>query len=345
MQKDYYQILEIERSASADDIKKAYRQAALKYHPDRNQAADAVEKFKEAAEAYEVLSDPDKKQHYDRFGNTTTGYKSRSVNPSDIFDTFFSEFAGFSGFRNYGFGTKRHADNHIHAHIQLTLEDVATGVEKTISIKQIDQCSKCHGRGGQGPVCSTCAGYGQVRRQNRMLQTIVSCPTCGGAGFELRKTCDQCEGKKITENHKTIAIKVPAGIEDDQIMRIQGVGNKSSTMPRGDLFCSIHVMPHPIFERDGLDLHMTQTITYADAVMGTTIYPPSIYDQKLECKILPGTTPGHILRLPHAGLKSPHRLGDLLIQIQIEVPTNVPPEALKHLKKFQHKIEGKSHKK
>lgn len=347
MAKDYYEVLGVNRNASSDEIKKAYRQAALKYHPDRNQNdAEAETKFKEAAEAYELLSDADKRAHYDRFGHDSP----QDWAHHDPFDIFNSFFGGISGF-----GRRRHQGGDAHARIRLTLEEAATGVEKQFSMIQIDICTKCHGKGGSGPPCTGCGGYGQVARQDGPFITSVgSCPRCQGSGIRINKPCDKCSRKGKIENRKTITIKIPAGINNGEIMRVRGEGNLSvASIPRGDLFCHIEVAPHDVFERRGPDLYMHKTIPFAAAVAGASISVPTIEGEEVRLKVPAGTQFGQMLRLHEKGIvgavrvsaNSPMKVrkrGDQYVQIRIDVPKNASEEAIKVLEEFENIVAGKS---
>jgi molecular chaperone DnaJ len=345
---DYYEVLGVSKDASSDDIKKAYRQAALKYHPDRNKDPGAEEKFKEAAEAYDTLSSPEKKSLYDRFGhNAPQPNQHVRHDPFDIFNSIFE--GGFGGFG--GFGQRRHKGGDLHARIRLTLEEAAKGVEKNFSITQTDTCSRCHGKGGTGPPCKGCAGYGQVRRQDGpFVVSVGDCPRCRGIGIEIESECDKCKGKGAIENRKTISVKVPAGADAGQVLRLQGEGHSTSTSyPRGDLFCHIEVAEHPVFERRGNDLLMHKDVSFADAVSGTTVIVPTIDGEEVKLKIPPGTQFGQMLRLQGKGIVGPTRIGfgsrakvrkrgDQFVQIRIAVPKGVSTKAMKILRQFEDEV-------
>jgi molecular chaperone DnaJ len=343
---DYYEVLGVQRNSSDAEIKTAYRKAALDYHPDRNQEPGAEVKFKDAAEAYDVLSDTDKRAQYDRFGHNSPQQTHWSQHdPFDIFNSFFG-----------GFGRQRQKGADLHARIRLTLEEVATGVEKNFSVKQTDRCSKCHGKGGTGPPCLGCAGYGQVRRQDGpFVVSVGDCPRCQGSGIKIEQSCNKCSRKGHVENNKTISIKIPKGVDDGQVMRIQREGHLSvPSAPRGDLYCHIEIAPHSVFERRGPDLYMHKTISFADAVGGISIDVPTIAGEEVSLKVPPGTQFGQMLRLHEKGIEgaiqvtrgSPVKVrknGDQFVQIRIAVPQNVSDEAIKILRQFEDTVAGKNH--
>ena len=341
---DYYKVLGIQRNSTNAETKTAYRKAALKYHPDRNQEPGADAKFKEAAEAYEVLSDPAKRAQYDRFGhNAPQQNRWAQHDPFDIFESFFG---------GGGFG-RRNKGSDLHTRVRLTLEEIATGAEKHFSIKQTDQCSKCHGKGGTGPPCPGCSGHGRVRRLEGLFIVAEECHPCRGSGVNVEQSCDKCAGKGSIENNKTISIKVPKGVDDGQVVRVQREGHLNSpSAPRGDLYCHLEVAPHPIFERRGPDLYMHKTVSFADAVEGVSVEVPTIGGEKVALKVPPGTQFGQMLRLQERGIEGAvqvapgasvkvRKRGDQLIQIRIAVPQDVSEEAIEILRQFEDAVAGK----
>ncbi len=345
---DYYEVLGVSQEASQEEIKKAYRKAALEHHPDRNKDDPKAEgKFKEAAEAYEVLSDSDKRTQYDQFGhNIPQGSFPNNVHhdPFDIFNSIFGS----------SFGRARRSGGETHARIRLTLEEAARGVEKQFSITQIDICSRCHGKGGSGPPCNGCGGYGQVARQSGPFVTSVgTCPRCQGSGLRIDKPCNVCARKGKIENNKTVSIKIPEGINDGEVMRVRGEGNISTvSVPRGHLFCHIEVTPHDVFERQGPNLYMHKTISFADAVTGVSVSVPTIEGKEITLKVPSGTQFGQMLRLAKKGIAgavrhspgSPaktRKKGDMFVQIRIDVPKNVSDKAVNVLREFEDIVAGK----
>lgn len=347
--RDYYEVLNIDRNASKDDIKRAFRKSALKYHPDHNpNDKDAEAKFKEIAEAYEVLSDDEKKAQYDRFGHQAPDQAWNHSNPFDIFESFFS--GGFSGFG--GRRRQRQKGEDLHARIRLKLEDVLQENTKEFTVSRTDKCSKCDGKGGDGPACVSCAGHGQVRRQEGpFITSIVACPRCQGSGILIENKCSQCHGQGSVKDQKKVSVKIPEGIEDGDVLRIPHEGNLSSTsLPRGDLLCHVEIEKHPTFERQGGNLLMRQSISFADAVEGTTVEIPTIDGETVDLKIPAGTQFGQMLRVKEKGLPTKMKIhpqrpavvkrGDQYVLVHIEVPTNVPKSARIILRHFEQTLKG-----
>lgn len=343
---DYYQILGVDRSANEEEIKKAYRQQALKYHPDKNPGdKNAEQKFKEAAEAYEILHDPQKRAQYDRFGtigrNDATGAGGFEFDISDALRTFMSGFGGFGGLGGFDdlFGTttrsRRHADRgtDLRVTIPLTYEEIATGVEKTIRVKRFDICDSCGGSGaasGGGQVtCPQCGGSGEIRQvQRSMLGQIVhvhECRNCGGTGRVVERPCRTCHGEGRTKVGKEVKIQVPAGVAAGNYMTMNGEGNRGRRGSRaGDLIVMFDEKGHPVFTRHGRDVLLTVNITFAEAALGTTIEVPTL-DGTANLKIPPGIQAGHILRMRGKGfleLRGRGR-GDQLVRVQVVAPSKL----------------------
>lgn len=352
MSHDYYDVLGVSRSASADEIKKAYRQLALRYHPDKNPGnKEAEEKFKELSAAYAVLSDSDKRAKYDRFGaaafQQTGGAPYADFDPRDIFRSFFENFAGGgAGGRGGSIFGDLFSDEHVSQgetigmRMTISFEEAAAGVEKEIEIRRLESCSSCLGSGakaGSKPVtCPTCGGRGQVRRTQQIMfghfSTIEACPDCRGTGKAIKDRCPDCRGEGREEVRRKIDLKIPAGIDDGIILQVRGEGHVGRwNGPAGDLRVEIRVQPHPVFEREGNDLVCRVPVTYTQLVLGTSIEVPTLKKgkdgrhQKTVIKVAAGTDTGTIFRVRGFGLKDIHsdRVGDLLVRVEIEIPRKI----------------------
>jgi len=329
--RDYYEVLGVSREAGIDEIKKAYRKAALKHHPDRNKGNPEAEvRFKESAEAYEVLSDPQKRQQYDRFGHAglsgTAMHDFSGMRVDDIFSMFEDIFSG--GF--FGGRQRQQRGVDLEIVIELTLEDVATGTDKTIEFDRMDFCDKCSGSGSEPGSkkrnCPTCAGYGQVEQTTGFGalfgRVITACPACKGKGTMIVSPCKQCRGTGRQRKHRVLSVHIPAGINNGQAVRAAGEGEPGENNgARGDLHVYVRIKQHPFFERHGRDLLCKVPVSFAQAALGTKIEVPSIAGQ-VEIKIPAGTQHGQMFRLTGKGLpdlryKKP---GDEIVQVWIEVP-------------------------
>jgi molecular chaperone DnaJ len=358
--RDYYEILGVSRSAGADEIKKAYRKLAIKYHPDKNPGDKASEeKFKEAAEAYEVLSDPEKKTRYDQFGHSgmgsTGGFGGGGMNMEDIFSHFGDIFGGafggdFGGSR--GSGRRVHRGSNLRIKVKLTLQEIAYGVEKKIKVNKFVSCSSCHGSGAQNgsfTTCSTCHGSGQVSRiTNTILgrmQTSSTCPACGGEGQIIRDKCKTCYGDGIVRSEEVISINIPAGVSEGMQLSVSGKGNAG---PRGgvpgDLIIAIEEVEHETLKRDGTNLYYDLYINMADAALGMNCEVPTL-DGKARIKIDPGTQAGKILRLKGKGIPevNSYHKGDLLVNINVWTPQHLSAEEKKILEKLRDSENFKPH--
>jgi len=332
MDNDYYKILGINHNSSADDIKKAYRKAALKYHPDKNKSSDAEKKFKEASEAYSILSDPHKKAQYDQFGQVGNfSYnQSHSSNPFDIFNSFFSDYG--SNFNNSFFtGTTnqpRYNGRHLQIDITISLGEAYRGTKKEITFSRNEICTKCKGEGGDTKVCSACSGQGQVKqRLNQMMISIVTCPKCHGSGSVISKKCSKCAGRKVVVQRRNIKVDIPPGIEDKAIIKIHGEGEQTHIRSsRGDLLCCIQVRPHNYFMRNGVHLICKKNITITQACLGTTLLINTIDDKKANLKIPPGTQNDSTFCMNGLGFPQSHNSknrGNQYIKINVEIPKNL----------------------
>lgn len=358
--RDYYEILEVSKSASAEEIKKAYRKKAIKYHPDKNQGDKvAEEKFKEAAEAYEVLSNPEKRQRYDQFGHAGVGsaagggFGGGGMSMDDIFshfgDIFGGGFGGFSGFGGFGGssrgGRRVNKGSNLRVKVKLNLEEIANGAEKKIKVKKYIECKSCSGTGAADSSsysnCSTCHGSGQVTRISNtilgQMQTSSTCPTCGGEGKIITNKCAPCAGEGIVRDDEVISLNIPAGVEEGMQLSVSGKGNAARRGGiNGDLLVLIEEEKHPELIRDGHNLIYNLNISIPDAIIGAPIEIPTI-EGKVKVKIEPGTQPGKILRLRGKGLPevNSYGRGDLLVQVQVYIPKNISKEDRKVVEKMQ----------
>ncbi|MDR2927113.1 MAG: molecular chaperone DnaJ [Cytophagaceae bacterium] len=355
--KDYYEILEVAKTASAEEIKKAYRKKAILYHPDKNPGdKEAEEKFKEAAEAYEVLSNAEKRQRYDHYGHAgmggSAGHAGGGMTMEDIFshfgDIFGGGFGGFSGFGGFGQSSSaRHVNkgSNLRVKVKLTLQEINTGVEKKIKVKKYVSCHHCNGTGAENgtalSACSTCKGSGHVTRiQNTILgqmQTTSACPTCQGEGKMITKKCPQCNGEGILRNEEVVSIKIPAGVEEGMQLSVSGKGNAARRGGvNGDLLILIEEEKDPELIRDGCDLIYLLTLSVPDAILGAPVEIPTV-EGKVKVKIDPGTQPGKVLRLKGKGLPeiNSYRKGDLLVKINIFIPKDLTKDETKQIEKLK----------
>jgi len=348
--RDYYEVLGVARTASDDEIKSAYRKLALKHHPDRNPGnAEAEAAFKEAAEAYAVLSDPEKRQRYDQFGHAGVDAGGMGGagfgNVEDIFAAFGDLFGGGGGggFFDHFFGGRGRGrkGTSLRVDLHLTLEEVATGAKKTLDIARHETCDTCGGNGArpgtQPKRCSTCGGHGAVMRNQGFFSVRTTCPACGGRGQRIEEPCGRCRGRGSVAQKKPLNLTIPAGIQEGHVERIAGQGEASDGGgPPGDLVVVIHVEPHELFVREGDDLHGRATISFRQAVLGDSIELPSLSGESVVLKVPKGTQPGDRLRIKGHGLPrlDGYGRGHLVVQIQVEVPTKVTPEQVKLLEEF-----------
>lgn len=343
--RDYYEVLTVQRTASPEEIKRAFRQAALKYHPDRNKEPDAEQKFKEASEAYEVLSDAQKRNRYDRYGhagmNGVGMHDFSQMRADDIFSIFSDLFGGdVSG----GFRRRSERGVDIQTVVEIELRDVATGVEKTLKFERLDFCERCAGHGNEPgskrATCGTCGGYGQVERHTGMgffvSRVITDCPDCNGRGTLIDKPCRDCGGRGRAARERVVNVKVPAGIHDGQAVRVRGEGEPSEGgSARGDLHCLIRVKPHPLLKRGENNLICVFPISFTQAALGAQLDVPTLTGTAA-LRIKPGTQPGALYPLPGKGLPDLRtgRMGDEIVQIEIEIPKKLNKKQEDLLRQF-----------
>lgn len=352
--RDYYDILGVSKSASADELKKAYRKLALKYHPDKNPGnKEAEEKFKEAAEAYDVLSTPEKKQRYDQFGHAGMGaqgggYSGGGFDMNDIFSQFGDIFGGaFGGFGGGGGGGARvvNRGSNLRIKVKLTLEEIGTGTEKKIRVNKFVGCTTCGGSGAKDKssmkTCGTCRGTGHVSRVANtffgQMQTTSTCPDCGGQGQTISAKCTACYGDGVVRSEEVLTVQIPAGVEDGMQMKISGKGNAGARGGvNGDLIVVFEEIEHAEIKRDGHNLYYDLYINFADAALGTNVEVP-LLDGKAKIKVDEGTQSGKILRLRGKGLPdlNGYSRGDMLVCINVFTPQKLSKEEKAALEKFR----------
>lgn len=372
--RDYYEVLGVSKNATADELKKAYRKKAIQYHPDKNPGdKEAEEKFKEAAEAYEVLSDEDKRARYDQFGHAGLGGAAGGgaggfggfSNMEDIFSAFGDIFGGHFGGGFGGFGGGRAAQRpryrggDLRVKVKLSLQEIATGTTKKFKLKKYVTCSHCQGKGAEKAedieTCPTCKGTGSVTRTQQsifgMMQTQSTCPTCGGTGTKIKHKCSHCDGEGITYGEEVVEVKIPAGVAEGMQLTLQGKGNaaKQDGIP-GDLLVLIEEEKHPELIRDGNNLVYNLLLSIPQATLGDSIEIPTI-DGKAKIKVEAGTQPGKVLRLRGKGLPAideygySYGTGDLLVNISVYIPETLSKEErqqMENFKKSEHFIPNQS---
>lgn len=360
--RDYYEVLEVSKNATPEEIKKAYRKKAIQYHPDKNPGdKESEEKFKEAAEAYEVLSNTEKKQRYDQFGHAgmggSGGFSGGSMSMDDIFsmfgDVFGDAFGGFGGFGGFsGFGGNRggrsrrvNRGSDLRVKVKLTLKEISTGVEKKIKVKKYVACQHCSGSGAKDgssfSTCSTCHGSGHVTRiANTLLgqmQTTSTCPTCQGEGQTIINKCTHCNGEGVIRDEEVISIRIPAGVGEGMQLNVSGKGNTGRRGGvNGDLLIVIEEEDHPELIRDNTNLIYNLFLSFPSITLGTTAEIPTI-EGKVKVKIDSGTQPEKILRLRGKGLPdvNGYGRGDLLVKVHVWIPQKLTAEEKKILEKLQ----------
>lgn len=360
--RDYYEVLGVDKSASADEIKKAYRKKAIQYHPDKNPGdKEAEEKFKEAAEAYEVLSNPDKRARYDQFGHEGLngaggfggGYSGGGMSMDDIFSMFGDIFGGHGGFGGFGgfgrgasqSGQRKFRGSDLRVKVKLSLKDIANGTTKKFKLKKYVPCSHCHGTGAEDnsgtETCPTCKGSGHILRTQQsifgMMQTQSVCPQCNGEGRIIKNKCKECGGEGIVYGEEVVEVKIPAGVAEGMQLSMNGKGNAGRHNGiNGDLLIQIEEEPHPELIRDENDLIYNLLLSIPTATLGGTAEIPTI-DGHAKVKIEPGTQPGKVLRLRGKGLPSVngYGTGDLLVNVSVYIPETLSRDEKNQMEKLQ----------
>lgn len=361
--RDYYEVLGVSKSATEDEIKKAYRKLAIKYHPDRNpDNKEAEEKFKEAAEAYDVLHDPQKRQQYDQFGFDAPGggfgnggFSGGGFTMDDIFSAFGDVFGGHGGFGGFsgfggGSGTQRaqYRGSDLRLKVRLTLQEISTGVTKKFKVKKDIACSHCHGSGAEAgsgsSTCPTCQGRGVVVKTVRtmlgMMQTQSECPTCHGEGTVIKNKCHECGGMGIVKGEEVVEIKIPAGVAEGMVVNVPGKGNAGAHNGiTGDIQVYIEEIANDTFVRDGQDVIYNLLLDFPTAALGGEVEIPTIEGTKVKIRIEPGTQPGKTLRLRGKGLPAVQGYGsgkgDLVINISVFVPKTLTKDERKAIEQLR----------
>lgn len=360
--RDYYELLGVEKTATAQEIKKAYRKLAMKYHPDRNPGdKEAEEKFKEINEAYSILSDPEKKERYDKFGHAGVdpnagfgagggGFSGGFGGFDDIFDMFGGMFGGRGG--GFGGGQRKNGPRKgadIQKRITITFKEAAFGVKKEIKLTKYVKCEKCNGSGAapgtEKRTCPTCNGTGEIYKSQQTpfgtFQSSAPCPDCKGTGSIIDTPCPDCKGTGSVRKTVTIAVNIPAGVDNDSVIPLRGQGEPGENGgPAGDLYIIIAVKPHEMYKRAGQDIQIEIPITFEQAALGDEIVVPTL-EEKVKYKIPAGTQPGTVFRLKGKGIVSPRngRKGDLYVKVNLEVPTKLTSKQKKAIKKMGEEVD------
>jgi len=351
IKREYYEILGVSRSASPEDIKRAYRQMALRYHPDRNPGnKEAEERFKEAAEAYSVLGDQEKRATYDRFGHDGLrgeGFQGFSGFDSSIFDGFEDVLGSFFGFGDiFGTSSRRRRQpqqrgQDLALEVEITLEDAAAGVEKEIRLSRAEVCSSCRGSrlkpGTSKSVCPACQGRGQVRSQHGFFTLARTCSHCEGAGEVISHPCPDCRGTGRIREKRTLKVRIPEGVDDGSRLRLEAEGEPGDRDNlRGDLYVVIRVAHHPFFQREENNLHCEIQVSFSQSALGATLEIPLLGGETELLKIAPGTQPGEVIRVKGCGVPDlrSRRRGDLFVKIKVLTPDSLTREEKALLRKF-----------
>jgi molecular chaperone DnaJ len=345
-ERDYYEVLGVSRTAAGNEIATAYRRLAIKYHPDKNPGdQEAIDRFKEAAEAFEILNDAEKRSRYDRYGHAGVNGRGGAHHFHDVEDIFsaFGDIFGdiFGGGRN-----RPQKGRDVRCDVTLTLHEAAAGATKTVEFQRHERCEDCKGTGAAAgskrEICGYCRGHGRVIQSAGIVRMQTTCPACHGAGSTIKNPCTTCRGTGQKLKKVVTEVEIPPGVDDEMRVRITGQGEPSPNGgPPGDCYCFISVLAHPLFERDGQHLVCRIPITYAQAALGTTIEVPTLKGRG-ELEIPAGTQSGAVFRMGGKGMPDPRRrgLGDLLVQVMIEVPKKLSKEEktlLRDLAELEHK--------
>lgn len=349
---DYYDVLGVSKNASADEIKKAYRKKAVQFHPDKNPGnAEAEKKFKEVSEAYEVLSDQEKRQRYDHYGKDAVtgnaGGFDHHASMDEAIRTFMDAFGGGGGGSIFDFfqgetrgGSRKGGSKKIT--LDLTFDEAYSGIKKTIHITRLEECSRCNGTGAQSPsdvqTCPTCGGSGQILQSRGFFSMAATCHRCHGEGKVITKPCPQCSGAGRQKVKSKVDIDIPAGVEDGMRLRLTGHGDAGHFGgPSGDLYVDIHVTPHPIFTRQENDLCITVPITFAKAALGCTVKIPTLEGKTYQLKVPAGTQSGKVFVVKSKGFSDVRRRGKgaLRITVKVQTPQNLSKEQHTLLEKLE----------
>jgi molecular chaperone DnaJ len=350
-ERDYYEILNVSRDADGEQIKRAYRKLAMKYHPDRNpDDTEAEQRFKEASEAYEVLADPEKRKRYDQFGHAglrgTSGHDFSHMGADDIFSMFEDIFGGMGGMGGMGGrrgrGSRARKGYDLETETEISLEEALSGVEREIEFTRQDTCETCNGSGakpGSGTdTCVTCAGQGQVAQSGfgGMFRMVTTCPACEGAGELIKDKCQSCKGSGKQPRKRVMSVNIPPGVHDGQAVRVPGEGEPGAHGgPRGDLHVVLRIAQHELFDRDEDDLVLRLPLSFTQLALGANVQVPTL-DGEQSLTIQPGTQHGHVFRMRGKGLPNLRtgRRGDLLVIAEIEIPTKLSDDQERLLREF-----------
>ena len=358
--KDYYEILGVSRNATKEEIKRAYRRLALKYHPDRNKSPEAEEKFKEISEAYAVLSDDEKRRQYDLYGHAGIDEKYskedlfRGVDFGEIFrdlgfDIGFRDFEDiFEHFfgHKFDYGKRRGAD--IRYDVEISLEDAYYGRTIEVNVPRAEKCDRCNGSGAEPGTglrrCPYCDGTGHIDRTQRtafgILRQITTCTKCNGSGRVIERPCSLCGGRGVVQRTRTIEVKIPKGVEDGTRLRLHGQGEAIENGEPGDLYIVVHIKPHPKFRREGDDLYTVKKVSFPDVALGTTVKVKTIDGDYAHLRIPPGTQNGSVFRIKGKGMPRlrGYGYGDLFVKVEVEVPKKLSRRAKKLLQELREEL-------
>ena len=347
--RDYYEVLGVQKGADDKEIKKAYKRLAMKYHPDRTQGDKAMEeKFKEVQEAYEILSDDQKRAAYDNYGHAGVDPNRGGGGGADFNDIFGDVFGDIFGGGRRGGQSRAQRGSDLRYVMELTLEEAVKGVKKTITFTAPAPCDACDGKGSKNPndveTCPTCHGAGQVRMQQGFFSVQQTCSTCRGQGKIIKNPCNTCHGSGVADRQQTLEVTIPAGVDNGDRVRLSGKGEAIRDGQAGDLYVEVVVREHEIFQRDGADLYMDVPVSIADAALGKEIEIPTL-EGRVSLKIPEGTQTGKLFRLRGKGVRPVRSsmVGDLLCRIVVETPVNLTSRQRELLKELQASLDGDGH--